>query len=116
MADIVLLDNNENEVEHAGVRYISVPTPSGDKTNYMSLANARCYFGQMDEIRDDVYTFTPKALWISTNVNHGMLSACSDGVVKGYGKYMEDTGQYQMAFLFTHRQLEIDRIYNTSEL
>lgn len=116
MADIVLLDKNENEIEHAGVHYISVPTPSGDKTNYMSLSNASCYFGQMEKIRDGVYTFTPKALWLASNVNHGMMSTCVDGNVKSYGKYIEETGQYQMAFLFTHRILTVDKTYNLSEL
>jgi hypothetical protein len=116
MAEILLKDKNGTETPHSGAMYISVPSSAGGKTNYMSLANARCYFGQIDKISDGVYTFTPKALWLADNVNHGMISTCSDSNVQAYGKYIEETGQYQMAFLFTHRLLTVDKTYNLSEL
>lgn len=116
MADILLKNKNGTQTLHSGVKYISVPASAGDMTNYMSLANAKCYFGQLEETGADAYTFTPKALWLAANVNYGMLSVCVDGNVQEYGKYIEETGQYQMAFLFTHRILTVGRTYNLSEL
>lgn len=115
MAEIVLLDKNSNKTEYKGTRYLSVPTSSGDKTKYMSLDSLLCYWGQMDKVSDDVYTFTPRAIFIAMNTPHAMLSTCTDTAVQQYGR-LEESGQYQMAILFSHRRLDVDQTYRIEEL
>lgn len=114
MADILLKDKNGTKTPHSGVKYISVPSSAGGKTNYMSVETPRIYYATMDNPREGVYTFTIVGTWFCDSRNYTFFGSIDDAMCRELGKKVDDI--YQLVVLFSQRTLQTGKTYYDSEL